>query len=120
MVSGAIVYQILQRESPPTIPAVRSILEKHPWYQSRWNAQLEKLPAPERDEMLFMLAARWADDIRMKDRPENRPLWHYVNFPFKSDNEPESIKTKPAGAVNIITAIVDNERIATKSDAVKT
>jgi hypothetical protein len=37
-------------------------LEKNPWYQTRWKVQLDKLPQAERDEMLFMLAARWADD----------------------------------------------------------
>jgi hypothetical protein len=37
MMSGAIAYQILQRENPSTIPAVRSVLEKNPWYETRWN-----------------------------------------------------------------------------------
>jgi len=32
MVSGAIAYQIVQRESPTTITKVRAILEKFPWY----------------------------------------------------------------------------------------
>lgn len=58
MLSGAIAYQILQRENPSTIPTVRSILEKNPWYETRWKSQLEKLPVAERDEMLFMLVAR--------------------------------------------------------------
>src|SRR5690349_23379678 len=49
MLSGAIAYQILQRQSPTTIPIVRSVLEKHPWYEIRWKAQLEKLPDTERD-----------------------------------------------------------------------
>ena len=44
MLSGAIAYQILQRENPSTIPTVRSILEKNPWYETRWKSQLEKLP----------------------------------------------------------------------------
>ena len=64
MLSGAIAHQILQRENPAAIPVVRSILEQNPWYESRWKAQLEKVPDTERDEMLVMLAARWADDIR--------------------------------------------------------
>ena len=58
------------------------MLEKNPWYQTRWKAQLNKLPEDERDEMLFMLAARWADDIRTRDKAENHPPWHYVDFPF--------------------------------------
>jgi hypothetical protein len=92
MLSGAIAYQILQRESPATIPAVRLVLEKHPWYESHWRGQLEKLPEPERDETLFKLAARWADDIRRRDPAENRPLWHFINWPFKPEGEPEASK----------------------------
>jgi hypothetical protein len=38
------------------------------------GAQFEKLPAADRDEMLFMLAARWADDIRTKDRSQHNDL----------------------------------------------
>src|ERR1044072_7740752 len=48
---------------------------------------IEKLPEPERDEMLFMLAARWADDIRTLDKAESRLRWHYVEFPFKQEAE---------------------------------
>lgn len=42
MLSGGIAYQILQHESPSTILAIRAILEKHPWYESRWKAQLDR------------------------------------------------------------------------------
>jgi hypothetical protein len=47
MLSGAIAYQILQRENPATITVVRSVLEKNPWYESRWKIQLDKLPEAE-------------------------------------------------------------------------
>jgi hypothetical protein len=56
MLSGAIAYQILQRENPATITPVRFVLEKNPWYETRWKSQLDKLPEAERDEILFMLA----------------------------------------------------------------
>src|ERR1051326_7578149 len=78
MLSGAIAYQILQRESPTAIAPVRAMLEKNPWYEIRWKSQVEKLPDTERDELLFMLAARWADDIRTRDPAESHLLWHYV------------------------------------------
>ena len=68
MLSGAIAYQILQRETPSTITTVRSVLEKS-WYGTRWKSQLDKLPEAERDEVLFMLAARRADDIRTLTKP---------------------------------------------------
>ena len=112
MLSGAIAYQILQRESPTTIPSVRSVLEKNPWYQSRWKSQLDKLPEAERDETLFMVAARWADDIRTRDPSESHPQWHYIDFPFKPDGEPPSIKAVQPPGENILTAIAENTPIA--------
>jgi S1/P1 nuclease len=111
MLSGAIAYQILQRENPSTIPTVRSVLEKNPWYDSRWKSRLVKLPQAQRDEMLFMLAARWADDIRTKDRVLSHPLWYHISWPFKPQSEPETVHTMSPEAQNIVTAIVENERI---------
>src|SRR6476660_9889415 len=70
MLSGAIAYQILQRENPATITGILSVLEKNPWYASRWKIELDKLPEAEREEMLFMLAARWADNVRTQDPTE--------------------------------------------------
>jgi hypothetical protein len=111
MLSGAIAYQILQRENPSTIPIVRSVLEKNPWYETRWKAQLEKLPDTERDEILFMLAARWADDIRTLNKAESRLLWHYVDFPLKPEGERASIQVVEPPHENILTAIAQNTRI---------
>lgn len=105
MLSGAIAYQILQRENPATITNVRSILEKNPWYETRWKLQLEKLPGAELDEMLFMLAARWPDDIRTHDPAESHPPWHYVDFPFKPEGEPANIQAVQPPQENILTAI---------------
>jgi S1/P1 nuclease len=82
------------------------------WYESsRWKSQLGKLPNAERDEMLFMLAARWADDIRTLDKAESRLPWHYVDFPFKPEGEPASIQAIEPPQENILTAIAENERI---------
>jgi len=111
MISGSIAYQILRRESPSTIITVRASLEQHPWYESHWKEQLEKIPEDERDEMLFMLAPRWADDIRTRDKAQHRGPWHYINFPFKPDGQPSSVQTSPPQAVNILTALAENERI---------
>jgi hypothetical protein len=38
MMSGAIAYQILERENPFTITTVRSVLENNPWYETRWKS----------------------------------------------------------------------------------
>ncbi len=32
MLSGAVVFQVLQQENPQSIDKVRAVLEKHPWY----------------------------------------------------------------------------------------
>jgi hypothetical protein len=85
MLSGAIGYQIVQRENPSTIARVRSILENNPWYETRRKAQLDKELESDRNEMLFMLAGRWANDICTRDKAESRLPWHYVDFPFKPE-----------------------------------
>jgi hypothetical protein len=83
MLSGAIAYQILQRESPSTIPAVRSVLEKNPWYETRWKAQLEKVPVAERDEMLFMLAVAGRMTFARWTKP--RAVCHGTTWTFRSN-----------------------------------
>jgi hypothetical protein len=111
MVTGAIAYQAAGRENPSIIRASTGILEQHHWYATRWRVQLAKLPEADRHETLFMLATRWADDIRMQDRTQHRGPWHYINFPFKPEGEPASIKPKPPDPVNILSAINENQRI---------
>jgi S1/P1 Nuclease len=92
MLSAAIAYQVLQRESPQAIDKVKAVLEKHPWYVNQWQARLQDTPAGERDLLLFMQAARWADDIRTQDRAQNRPSWHYINLPFKPEGQPGDVQ----------------------------
>jgi hypothetical protein len=75
MVSGAIAYRLLQRESPATVEKLFALLERHPRYASRWRDDIERAPASHRTEMLFMLAAWWAEDIRRRDREYDRPQW---------------------------------------------
>jgi hypothetical protein len=93
MITGSIAHEIIRRENPSAVANVTAILEHRSWYVTRWQIQLSKLPQPERNEMLFMLAARWADDIRTQDRAQRRGLWHYINFPFKPEGE--RIEHKP-------------------------
>jgi hypothetical protein len=90
MLSGAITYQVLRQENPPTIEKVKVVLERHPWYANQWQARLQDAPVSERDLVLFMQAARWPDDIRSNDKAQNRPPWHFINFPFKPDGQPPS------------------------------
>jgi len=111
MVNGAITYQLLYRDSPATIPKVRAILEKNSWYADRWRDDITKLSDSQRDEMLFMLAARWADDIRNRNPSESHPTWHFINWPFKPEGEPESVKPLPPNPDNILTAFGENQRV---------
>jgi S1/P1 Nuclease len=111
MLSATIAYQVLQRESPQSIEKVKAVLEKHPWHANQWQARLQDVPVAERDLVLFMQAARWADDIRTRDKVQNRPPWHYVNLPFKPEPHPDSVQTRDPEAVNILTAMAENQRI---------
>jgi hypothetical protein len=68
MLSGAIAYQVLQQENPPTIEKIKEVLKKHPWYSKRWQARLQDFRLPNHGLVLFMQAARWADDIQSGGR----------------------------------------------------
>ena len=68
MLSAAIAYQVLRQENPQSIEKVKALLEKHPWYANQWQARLQDVPFAERDQVFFMQAARWADDIRTQDK----------------------------------------------------
>jgi S1/P1 Nuclease len=111
MLSAAIAYQVLQRESPQTIDKVKAVLEKHPWYANQWQARMQDTPVSDRDMVLFMQAARWADELRITDRQHHRGLWHYINWPFKPEGQPVSVQIKDPELVNILTALAENEMV---------
>jgi hypothetical protein len=90
MLSGTIAYQILQRKTPKNLAAIRSTLENNPWYETHWRVQLDKLPQAERDEMLFMLAARWADDIRTLERSPRKSLARILLYNSRAQELPNS------------------------------
>src|SRR4029077_10854600 len=111
MLSAAIAYQVLQRESPQAIDKVKAALEKHPWYAHQWQARHQDVPVADRGLVLFMEASRWADDIRTQDKAQNRPSWHYINLPFKPDGQPVSVQIREPEPVNILTAMAENGRV---------
>src|SRR6266542_1575964 len=90
MVTGAIAYDVLKQDSPETLAAALKILKAHPQYARLWKKDLEKLPEEDRDRYLFMMAGRWADDIR-QNPDYDRPTWHYVNVPFKPAGQPDAV-----------------------------
>ena len=94
MVTGAIAYNVLKDDSPEVLAKAVAILKAHPQYEKLWKKDVEKLPEADRDLYLFMLAARWADDIR-GNKDYDQPVWHYINYPFKPDGQPDSVKALP-------------------------
>jgi hypothetical protein len=80
MITGAIAYR---DATPEARAAALALLREHPEYASRWSRWLarQRVPRAAQGEALFMLAARWPDDVR-DDPRQHRGEWHYVNFPF--------------------------------------
>jgi hypothetical protein len=111
MLSAAIAYQVLRQENPPTIERVKGVLEKHPWYASQWQSRFQDVPVADRDLVLFMQPARWPDDIRTRDKAQNRPSWHYINLPFKPEGQPVAVQIREPEPVNILTAMAENEGV---------
>src|SRR5262249_38302591 len=74
MLSAIITYQILQQENPQLIDKVKAVLENHPWYANQRQARLQNVPVADHGLVLFMQAARWADDIRNNDKQQHRAI----------------------------------------------
>jgi hypothetical protein len=105
MVTGAIAYRILENESPRTVWVIKTLLEKHPWYADRWRDDVEKLPESQRGEMLFMAGDTMGRRRSNASETTARVVWHFINWPFKRDGEPETIKPLPPQSYNFLSAI---------------
>jgi hypothetical protein len=82
MVIAAIAYRELQRtDNQAVIDKVVSTLKRHPDFEKRFAPKLADMPPEDRDLYLFMLAARWSDDIR-RQSPLDDPPAHYIDHPF--------------------------------------
>ncbi len=112
MVTGAIAYQDLAARDANTAANLVALLEQHPAFRSRWKSRLQGLDAEQRAERLFMLAARWADDIRDDEdfQRYHRTRWHFVNLPYKPPGEPASVRTRDPYDENILAALDANLR----------
>jgi hypothetical protein len=111
VLSAVIAFQVLSQESPSSIDKVKAVLEKHPWYANQWQARLQDVPVADHGLVLFMQAARWADDIRIRDKQYHRGLWHYICWLFKPDGQPASVQIRESEPVNILTAMAENESL---------
>jgi hypothetical protein len=82
MVVATIAYRELQRtNNQAVIDKVVATLKSHPDFDKRFAPKLADVAPEDQDLYLFMLAARWSDDIR-KQSPLDDPKAHYIDFPF--------------------------------------
>jgi hypothetical protein len=102
MLSAAIAYQVLTLERLQTIEKLKVVLKKHRWSAAQWHERLQDVPVAERDQVLFLQATSWPDDIRTKNRQHHRGPWHYLNWPFKPEGQPASVQIREPEPVNII------------------
>jgi hypothetical protein len=109
MVSGAIAYADLQQTHPQTLAQVVALLKTHPHFATKWKPKLTQsfVGPDERDLLLFMLAARWPDDIRGDTAFHHGP-WHYINFPYKPAGQPGSVQTAEPLPENVLSAYQAN------------
>jgi hypothetical protein len=115
MLTAAVAFQVLKAEHPETIAKVIALLKEHPHFEERWADRLDSVDAAQKDEYLFMLAARWPDDVR-NDPDFHMEKWHYINFPYKPAGQPDSLETAPPDWENIIRAYQLNKKTVTDSE----
>ncbi len=115
MAIGAITYRDMQAKSPRRLAHVLAILQQHPDINTRWAPMLRDstLTQNEKDEYLFMLAARWPDDIRGQNNPNDHPTWHYINYVYNPAQGTARTDTTLATGENILQAFALNRQILT-------
>jgi len=107
MVSAAIAYADLKERNPAVLTKALEVLKKHPQFFV-WAPDLEKVSSEEDKNLyLFMLAARWSDDVRGEFNPYDRPSWHYVDIPYRPEEGQEAPGPIPVGC-NLTVALVLN------------
>jgi hypothetical protein len=109
MVSGAIAYADLKQTSPETLARVVTLLQSHPHYKTTWVPRLAQLnlSTEEQELYLFMLAARWPDDMR-NDPTFHHGAWHYINLPYTPEGQPASVQPVDPPTENILAAYQTN------------
>jgi S1/P1 Nuclease len=104
MVVAAIAYRELQRTgNQAVIDKVVATLKSHPDFDTKFAHKLATLSTEdERNLYLFMLAARWPDDIRMGPTPPNDKPAHFIDNPFVPPGM-TGVTTVPPASDNILT-----------------
>jgi hypothetical protein len=110
MTTGAIAYSTLKKDNPQALAKILATLHQHPQFDTLWAKQLDRVDAADRDEALFMLAARWPDDIR--DNPDyNHAEWHYIDYGYKPAGQPDGIKIADPRDPNILVGYRSNVEV---------
>lgn len=118
MAIGAIAYRDLHAKSPRKLARLVALLRQHPDAKTRWAATLRDSTLSEdtKNRYLFMLAARWPDDIKEPNNPYDHPTWHYINYVYNPALETARTDTILATGENILQAFEQNRQIL-KSNA---
>jgi hypothetical protein len=112
MAVAAIAYADLNEQNPAVITKVVELLKQHPQFESKWAPKLKQVSAQDQGLYLFMLAARWSDDVR-GDANYDKPEWHYVDIPYRPG---EAGPQNPPNE-GILIALPENRSIANSADA---
>jgi hypothetical protein len=110
MTMAAMAYDEVHRMAPATVARVIAILQKHPQYDSRWKPQLAGMNPQDQERFLFMLAARWPDDIR-GDAAFDHPKWHYIDYPYAPPGQSVLVVDPRLETETIVSAFQNNVQI---------
>jgi S1/P1 Nuclease len=82
MMIAALAYRSLPADQKA---AWAALLHHHPEYDV-WQQEFDAVGVEmEFGEYLFMRASIWPDQLRRSGDPNDRPTWHYTNFPLVPD-----------------------------------
>lgn len=93
MLCGSRVYALLGDQNPARLAEWTTLLRAHPHYAGHWRLICAELPPEREAEVLFMLAARWPDDVRDPPwrGPHHRRSWHFVNYTLRFPGAPAQV-----------------------------
>ncbi len=118
MVTGAIAYSELQKNDSQALAKAIDLLKQNSDLNDRWLSQINQNTDStlNPDQILFMQAARWPDDIR--SRPQlSHPKWHYIDFPYKPPSQPASVSVEEPDPENLLIAFRENlDRVRHSND----
>ena len=110
MVMAAVAYRDLQAQQRPVLDAVVVLLRQHPDFPARWAPRLQEVPEEDQPLVLFMLAARWPDDIRGHPAWDH-PTQHFIDVPFIPPGQPAAVTGVDPNPHNIVTSFAAHQHV---------